>query len=1203
MKVRKGKRSDHLVNEEDEEDQPASEPQVEDDEYNLQRGIQVSLESFQAPIDGVAIREPDSGIIRKLPEVEGKGKGIVSDEQVAQSLLDLQKPKKKSTTDQYIFQRRTPATQDASTGPSTQPQDDTSANVVHDTPSPVDAETGADTEKSNSEMNTEILYVEEEHGEEVSNMAGSNPEQSHVVQAGPNPEPMHEDFVATVYPQVHESLKLTTEEHVHIENPPSSSGTLSSMKNLDDAFTFGDQFLNDKPSEEEPGKANMETEVESMITVPIHQASSLVSLLSTPIIDLTPPKPISPPVQEPIITTTMLLPPPPPPQQRTTDLDLATCVSALEKICANFEKKNKLQDKTTQALSSRVYVRRSTRLTPPAPMPIVDKADEMILQDTLQIVEGPGNVIDDSLLPRNDERNILGTRIDPRSDKESPEVEITNDKEVEITNDKEVEITNDEEVEITNVVIPVNVTEVEEEITDEVYELKRREKGKIVKESWSTPFLTPIRSPRIHTDLELQERYGYLFEHLKTRFLSRKSFDTLADHLQEVMVESVPTMVDTHIKEQVKKQVPEQRGNIQAEISVQIQKAIDNHIPSQVDTSIRSYMSEHILHVHPAQSQTTSIPEQQYQLYLSMKDDPQLQQQDITIWLALQMKFERFQVPQTTCRTSAVRPRDQEDPHDDAHPEGENSAKRQKTSEYKAYVSGESSSGQVNKNEQGPSTLGNQEQEDDYDFWTESYASDDDEIPTKQMSQDIMERQLFLTTDKIAEENVPAPTRTDEQLVPLVPVKARLPIRKSNLLMDLQKMQKNPIFHISVDILQNTNFFKAFTASADVPSIYVQQFWNTLGKDDKTGVYNFQLNELWFNLNADVLCNALEITPKDTAHPFVPPPAGDLIIDFEPTVDYVELIWEEFMQAIKNFFSDMANIKILTKKPKHHVIPYCRFTKLIIYYLREYYKKYLEMAVRKPRQPTTVTDKEGGKKKAPEAGIIRKLPKVEGKGKGIVSDEQVAQSLLDLQKPKKKNAETGADTEKSNSEMNTEILYVEEEHGQAGSDPGKTPESRPLPERVLMEEDQAGSNPGQSHVVQAGPNPEPMHEDFVAIVYPQVHESLKLTTEEHVHIENPPSSSGTLSSMKNLDDAFTFGDQFLNDKTSEEEPGKANMETEVESMVTVPIHQASLSVSLLSTPIIDLTPPKPISPPVQEPIITTTTATTTTLPPPPPPPP
>ncbi|GKA94388.1 hypothetical protein Tco_0816426 [Tanacetum coccineum] len=98
---------------------------------------------------------------------------------------------------------------------------------------------------------------------------------------------------------------------------------------------------------------------------------------------------------------------------------------------------------------------------------------------------------------------------------------------------------------------------------------------------------------------------------------------------------------------------------------------------------------------------------------------------------------------------------------------------------------------------------------------------------------------------KMAEENVPAPIRTDKQLVP---VKACLPIGKSNLLMDLQKMQKNPIFRIS----------------------------NTLGKDSKTGVYSFQLDELWFNLNADLLRKALGITPKDFAHPFVPPSAGDL---------------------------------------------------------------------------------------------------------------------------------------------------------------------------------------------------------------------------------------------------------------------------------------------------------------------------------------
>ncbi|GKA55281.1 hypothetical protein Tco_0754230 [Tanacetum coccineum] len=272
------------------------------------------------------------------------------------------------------------------------------------------------------------------------------------------------------------------------------------------------------------------------------------------------------------------------------------------------------------------------------------------------MVEGPENVIDDSSIPRNDDQNIPGTRLEPRSDKESLEVEIT----------------NDEEVEITNVVIHVNVNEEEEEITDEVYELKATGS---------------------------KERLSYKDDMdicLRARFLLRKSFNALADHLQEVMVNSLPIMVDKHIKEQVTK----------------------------------SYMSGHILLVHPIQPTTIYAQEQQYQLYLSMKDDLQLQQEDIAIWLALKMKFERLYVLATTCRTPAVRPRDQDDPYDDAHPKGENSAKQQKTSEYEAYVSGECSSGLVNEN--------------------------DDEIPTKHVSQDIMD-EVLLTIDeaklkKIADE-------------------------------------------------------------------------------------------------------------------------------------------------------------------------------------------------------------------------------------------------------------------------------------------------------------------------------------------------------------------------------------------------------------------------------------------------------------------
>ncbi|GKE12834.1 putative reverse transcriptase domain-containing protein, partial [Tanacetum coccineum] len=85
----------------------------------------MSLESLQPPVGRVAFHEPASGITKKLPIVEGKGKGITTDEQVAQSLLELQTPKKTSTTDQYIFQRRILVTKEAPSGPSTQPEDDT----------------------------------------------------------------------------------------------------------------------------------------------------------------------------------------------------------------------------------------------------------------------------------------------------------------------------------------------------------------------------------------------------------------------------------------------------------------------------------------------------------------------------------------------------------------------------------------------------------------------------------------------------------------------------------------------------------------------------------------------------------------------------------------------------------------------------------------------------------------------------------------------------------------------------------------------------------------------------------------------------------------------------------------------------------------------------------------------------------------------
>ncbi|GJW62078.1 hypothetical protein Tco_0111413 [Tanacetum coccineum] len=169
-----------------------------------------------------------------------------------------------------------------------------------------------------------------------------------------------------------------------------------------------------------------------------------------------------------------------------------------------------------------------------------------------------------------------------------------------------------------------------------------------------------------------------------------------------------------------------------------------------------------------------------------------------------------------------------------------------------------------------------------------------------------------LLQNTMAERNVPTqpPTRTDEQIVPR---SQWLTIGKSNLLFNAQKIQKNPIFQISVDILSNTNFFQAFTASANVPAIYLQQFWNTMKYNEKTGVYSCQVDEQWFELSADLLRKALAITPVIPAHPFELPPSGNIVIDFVNVLGYPEPV--EIVSNIRVNY--VYQLKSLLKGSRH----------------------------------------------------------------------------------------------------------------------------------------------------------------------------------------------------------------------------------------------------------------------------------------------
>ncbi|GJV26010.1 hypothetical protein Tco_1378705 [Tanacetum coccineum] len=245
-------------------------------------------------------------------------------------------------------------------------------------------------------------------------------------------------------------------------------------------------------------------------------------------------------------------------------------------------------------------------------------------------------------------------------------------------------------------------------------------------------------------------------------------------------------------------------------------------------------------------------------------------------------------------------------------------------------------------------------------------------------------------------EHAPAmapPVRTDEQILPRI---RWVPIGKSNCYLNEEKSQPSPIFKIVVDILKQTNFFRAFTASSTIPAIYIQQFWDTICFDSKAGSYKCQLDEQWFDLTQDTLRDALQITPVDKNRAFSPPPTPDTLIEFvnelgyprevinlsnvttndmfqpwralttiinlcltgktsgferprapvlqilwgvvnRAHIDYAERMWEEFTQSIHNFTEDKRNLAQQAqgkKKATIILIPSIRFTKLIIFHLQ-----------------------------------------------------------------------------------------------------------------------------------------------------------------------------------------------------------------------------------------------------------------------------
>nr|GEV59296.1 hypothetical protein [Tanacetum cinerariifolium] len=580
------------------------------------------------------------------------------------------------------------------------------------------------------------------------------------------------------------------------------------------------------------------------------------------------------------------------------------------------------------------------------------------------------------------------------------------------------------------------------------------------------------------------------------------------------------------------------------------------------------------------------------------------------------------------------------------------------------------------------------------------------------------------------------PVRTDDQILPRI---RWVPIGKSNCYLDLGKSQSNPIYKIAVDLLKHTNFFKAFTASSTIPSIYIQQFWDTIQYDKKAGCYRCQLDKQWFVLTKDTLREALQITHVNNNQAFIAPPSSDALINFvnelgypklvrnlsnvvtndmfqpwraiitiinlcltgktcgferprfpvlqilwgivtRAHIEYVERTWEEFTQSIHIFIEDKRNpfhprpdspLHIPNEEP---ILGYLKFS------AKGKMREVFGMSFLVALSPHTF------KRLHTTRNIWQRWPSISGKKcslKNVVEsvaegepakEPQVATKDTNLQKALEESMKSmyvaprgplppvvirelksgkyqplpevlGKGKAKSDSDEESEkvVLGADErgqDEGQARPDPGAQAEGQMGSDAGAQDEGQAGSNPDENSEGEAGPDPsnagadelsmpspmvhagsdhehidldvadvspqpsmKQLDEGFTATAYLKVQENLKLIVEEQVLLEEPASSSGTLSFLQHLSKDISFGDMFFSDKPSKADNDKTNAKTEVKSMVTVMIQQDMSSISLMTSLIIDLTS-RPESPKVHQQFKattsdTTTTTTTTTLPPPP----
>ncbi|GJV52057.1 hypothetical protein Tco_1447798 [Tanacetum coccineum] len=156
----------------------------------------------------------------------------------------------------------------------------------------------------------------------------------------------------------------------------------------------------------------------------------------------------------------------------------------------------------------------------------------------------------------------------------------------------------------------------------------------------------------------------------------------------------------------------------------------------------------------------------------------------------------------------------------------------------------------------------------------------------------------------------------------LVPSEKILKIVKCNARIEFSKPQREEKYQVTLDALKLSPCYPAFMITAEVPKVYMHQFWNTIHKIKDTYAYRFKLDKKKFRVDSEVFHDILQIFPRLHNQAIVEPPLEEELVTF------IQKLGASLGR--QHDLIDSGNHELKSSRKEH--MPYPQFTKVIINY-------------------------------------------------------------------------------------------------------------------------------------------------------------------------------------------------------------------------------------------------------------------------------